>query len=231
MDSRTAARREVPDDDDWLDGRDEFEWLEDTADAPGWRAVAGGDEAGPRERRRAAATRAAAAAPPAGGARADEIRRRRAIALGGLLAVVALAIVVPVVALSGGGRGAGTPETVLPSTSISPPAGLTNAAPATQAPARSAATPAAPASASRVTVELPGGAPISAGDQGDAVVALQKALLALGYDGVGAADGVFGSATESAVTAFQGANGLVADGVVGPATAAALNAALAKSVG
>ena len=43
----------------------------------------------------------------------------------------------------------------------------------------------------------------------------------------GKADGVYGSAVQSAVASFQKANGLVPDGVVGPETAAKMN----KSVG
>lgn len=56
----------------------------------------------------------------------------------------------------------------------------------------------------------------------DAVKALQLRLIALGYDSVGRADGIFGGATEDAVKLLQARNGLVADGVVGPATARAL---------
>ena len=52
---------------------------------------------------------------------------------------------------------------------------------------------------------------LSAGDRGDNVKTMQKAL------GI-SADGVFGPGTKRAVKAFQKANGLVADGVAGPAT-------------
>jgi GH24 family phage-related lysozyme (muramidase) len=60
------------------------------------------------------------------------------------------------------------------------------------------------------------------GSQGDAVRALQQALLAAGFDPHGT-DGVFGPGTDAAVRAFQGNHGLSVDGVVGPATLAALN--------
>lgn len=62
------------------------------------------------------------------------------------------------------------------------------------------------------------------GASGDEVRELQTLLTALGYD-VGAVDGVFGSATESAVRAFQTAKVLTVDGICGMATWAALDAA------
>lgn len=59
-------------------------------------------------------------------------------------------------------------------------------------------------------------ATLKKGSKGDTVKALQKQLIALGYDvGKKGADGDFGSATLAAVKAFQKANGLKADGVVG----------------
>ncbi|NLI60037.1 MAG: peptidoglycan-binding protein, partial [Clostridiales bacterium] len=61
------------------------------------------------------------------------------------------------------------------------------------------------------------------GSRGSAVVNLQKQLNSLGYN-AGAADGIFGSRTRSAVMSFQRANGLAVDGIVGPATRAKLNA-------
>jgi murein DD-endopeptidase MepM/ murein hydrolase activator NlpD len=59
------------------------------------------------------------------------------------------------------------------------------------------------------------------GNRGWDVAALQFRLQRHGYP-PGGVDGVFGPATQSAVTSFQSANGLTADGVAGPQTVAAL---------
>jgi putative chitinase len=76
----------------------------------------------------------------------------------------------------------------------------------------------------------PGGARpvLRKGSRGDAVAALQRALVAAGFRmGV---DGDFGPGTEMGVRAFQRAQGLSDDGVVGPGTWAALDAAQAAPV-
>ena len=59
------------------------------------------------------------------------------------------------------------------------------------------------------------------GSTGPEVTALQLRLQDLGFDPNGV-DGIFGPGTESAVKAFQQANGLTVDGKVGPITRAAL---------
>jgi lysozyme len=59
------------------------------------------------------------------------------------------------------------------------------------------------------------------GDKGPAVKDLQKQLNAKGFN-CGAADGIFGPKTESAVKAFQKAAHIAVDGIVGPQTKAAL---------
>jgi Putative peptidoglycan binding domain len=59
------------------------------------------------------------------------------------------------------------------------------------------------------------------GSTGPEVTALQQRLLDLGFDPNGV-DGNFGPGTESAVKAFQQAQGLTVDGKVGPMTRAAL---------
>ena len=59
------------------------------------------------------------------------------------------------------------------------------------------------------------------GDQSRDVETMQKALAQLGYLN-GAADGNFGTGTETAVKAFQTANGLNADGIAGKLTLEAL---------
>ena len=73
---------------------------------------------------------------------------------------------------------------------------------------------------------LPPAGRLSVGDSGANVVALQKALAALGLN-VGQPDGSFGPTTKAAVAAFQTAHGLTPDGIVGASTAQTLNRALA----
>jgi hypothetical protein len=72
-----------------------------------------------------------------------------------------------------------------------------------------------------------GGAPrpaperlLTLGDRGPEVLTLQHLLNSLGAEVI--EDGVFGTGTRAAVTAFQGAHGLRPDGVVGPQTLAVL---------
>ena len=66
---------------------------------------------------------------------------------------------------------------------------------------------------------------LTQGAQGDAVRALQQALLNQGIPLAGGVDGVFGAGTVKAVKQFQGRNGLNATGVVDDATALALGLA------
>jgi peptidoglycan hydrolase-like protein with peptidoglycan-binding domain len=63
---------------------------------------------------------------------------------------------------------------------------------------------------------------LAQGSNGPDVVALQKALIAAGVTVPGGADGVFGPATKSALTAYQSRSGLPTTGSVDQATAAAL---------
>lgn len=74
------------------------------------------------------------------------------------------------------------------------------------------------------TVALPA-APLRLGANGNAVKELQRALRTLGFT-IGAIDGVFGTATEQALIAFQTAHHLSPDGVFGPASRSALLNAL-----
>ncbi|EXI83055.1 MAG: spore cortex-lytic enzyme [Candidatus Accumulibacter appositus] len=64
---------------------------------------------------------------------------------------------------------------------------------------------------------------LSIGDRGPEVLAIQKALNALGFTLI--ADGVFGRGTMAQIMAFQRAKGLAVDGVVGHQTSVALGLA------
>ncbi|MTH54805.1 L,D-transpeptidase family protein [Bacillus mangrovi] len=74
----------------------------------------------------------------------------------------------------------------------------------------------------------PGGNPdyagvtLKKGSQGEAVAQLQRKLTSSGFS-PGGIDGIFGSATDRAVRAFQKSRGLTVDGIAGPATWSALN--------
>ncbi|MGH4051717.1 MAG: peptidoglycan-binding protein [Clostridium sp.] len=65
------------------------------------------------------------------------------------------------------------------------------------------------------------------GSTGAAVRSLQQSLIKLGYNS-GQIDGIFGSATQSAVKLFQKNKGLIVDGIVGNATWDVINKALQK---
>jgi Putative peptidoglycan binding domain len=64
------------------------------------------------------------------------------------------------------------------------------------------------------------------GAKGAGVKAVQEALIALGIDVPGGADGAFGPTTEGAIKTLQAKHGLGADGVVGPGTLKAIDASL-----
>ena len=74
-------------------------------------------------------------------------------------------------------------------------------------------------SAAQVEVAVTG---LAVGSRGDAVVALQRALIARGIDVVGGADGAFGPMTLSALNAFQRSVGLPQTNSVDDGTATAL---------
>lgn len=73
-------------------------------------------------------------------------------------------------------------------------------------------------------------ATLKLGSRGADVTTLQKRLKTLGYLS-GSADGVFGTATEAAVKAFQTANALYSDGIAGPKTLNRINSSDAVGAG
>src|SRR5215207_4771152 len=72
---------------------------------------------------------------------------------------------------------------------------------------------------------------LAQGARGDAVRAVQQALVNQGIAVTGGVDGVFGAATASALKQFQSAKGLSATGVVDDATALALGLASSPLLG
>lgn len=70
---------------------------------------------------------------------------------------------------------------------------------------------------------------LSQGSRGNAVVTLQKNLIALGYScGAYGADGYYGNGTAKAVREFQKKNGLTVDGIAGPLTQKAIEKAISE---
>jgi len=78
-----------------------------------------------------------------------------------------------------------------------------------------------------VAAQAAAGGTVGFGARGDAAKGLQQALVKLGYlTGANAADGIYGRGTQSAVAAFQKAQGITASGNVDPQTLASLDGAL-----
>ena len=69
-------------------------------------------------------------------------------------------------------------------------------------------------------------APLAVGSKGPRVVELQKDLLALGFAGVGKADGIFGKDTKVAVLGFQDRTGLEKTGIADAVTIQSVDEAL-----
>lgn len=84
-------------------------------------------------------------------------------------------------------------------------------------------TPAIEVTATPAPVAAPTYSTLRKGDEGPDVVTLQQALAELGYL-TGAADGNFGTGTQTAVKKFQEDNDLAADGIAGKMTLEALYA-------
>ncbi len=92
---------------------------------------------------------------------------------------------------------------------------------AASAPSSTAAELAAPAAEPNAASALPFARTLQLTEppiEGDDVRLIQQRLAELGYRRVGAADGIFGPLTDTAVRAFQQINGLEVDGIVGPRT-------------
>jgi hypothetical protein len=210
--------------DDWLAEQGGIDWLpsvEEEIESATARTRRSRDRAGRYGRSETAGHGREGNGDEARSAVSAVVRRRRVFLVLGLGVLVILAILLPLIPF--GGSGGQQAVTAYSSDSASGQTGTRsqgNAAPPATAASR------ARAASKPLTVELPRSGLLHRGDAGAAVVTLQKALSAVGFD-AGSPDGDFGVQTEAAVVGFQKANGLVPDGVVGKQTAAKLNAALA----
>jgi uncharacterized protein (TIGR02594 family) len=119
-----------------------------------------------------------------------------------------------------------------PETAKAMDVGLASASAAGRPGDRAASRPAEGEARQRVTsapselAALLGDRSLRIGDKGDLVRAFQLALAKLRYNLKGT--GVFGGATDTAVTHFQQSRGLEVDGEIGPQTAAMIDTALAN---
>ena len=216
--------------DDWLGEVSDDDWSEGAAERarrpvttedrpyPGVHDVAGAPPPSPRKVSTGIDRRA--------------IERRRIVAVLGIAAALGIAIAIPVVLLRGGSNEPAattlpesTPAATTPASTETSPSTTTTAPEATTTTPSTTTT--TPSESAPTTFSLPEGTKLKLGEGDPAIVEqLQQALASAGYD-PGTADGTFGPQTESAVVAFQQANGLTADGTVGPLTASALASAIA----
>jgi hypothetical protein len=136
------------------------------------------------------------------------------LVLAAIAAAVVLLLIVGGVALFGGDDD--VPEDEAIPTEIDPPVDETEEEEEPQ-----------PAEPEEPAPTLPEDQRLGPGDEGEAVMQLQRALAQLGFD-PGEPDGAFGEQTRLAVQRFQESAGLAADGIAGPETLRALNQQLAQ---
>lgn len=228
---------------DWLEEQGGIDWLPEVEEEIDSAARTGRDHE-PEPNGHRVSEAAAATLRPEGRQQArNDVSAipwpRRAILFVALAVLAVLAIIVSVIAFGGGGDG-GT-QTVTRSahegaseqtgarsqdvTIAAPPAAATRPAPSPPPTATKPKPKPQPKLKPQIVIELPEGGRLRRNDTGEAVVTLQKALLAVGFD-PGSPDGDFGGNTEAAVIDFQETNSLKPDGIVGRETTSKLNAAL-----
>ena len=218
-----------PGGDDWL--ADDLSWFPTGRVAPARSGPEGSPSAPVEKRFRDSPAKGPRDAPSGIGRRVramDTVHRRRVVAVTAVGLLVGAAILVPLVFISsGGGTATSTTPPPAPTTETTTQAATQPAVAPQQPPATTTTPQATTATPKPLGVSLPAGGKLRRGDRGGAVTQLQKALVALGWE-PGTPDGAFGAHTETALVAYQKANGLDPDGVVGSATARAINAELAR---
>jgi hypothetical protein len=239
---RQGAIRKQPDRqplDDWLGDISDQDWdaaevAEERRATPGRQERSTSESYSERDGLAASPAQALPVATTEG--RRAAVRRRRAVAALVLLLLIGLAAAAAVLLLRDGTEPTVTPAPE-PPVVATPTTPETDPAPTTPTPPPPSATPSENVS----TFTLPEGTKLQrAGSDSDSesesdltvstdpelIAELQRALAKAGYD-PGSPDGTFGPNTETAVVAFQQANGLSPDGIVGPETADALSRAVA----
>jgi murein L,D-transpeptidase YcbB/YkuD len=150
----------------------------------------------------------------------------------GIIVVIVVAILV--VRLIGGSSGTtSTPVATTPVTTTPVDTTPVTTASTTTTPTTTSTTPTTTGTTTTGTTttptvgSVPTGQTLKAGLTGSSVLALQQALVQLGYH-PGTPDGNFGAGTSQAVIAFQKDNNLPQDGLAGAKTLEAINAALVR---
>ncbi len=144
----------------------------------------------------------------------------------GLIVILIVIIAMIFMSMFGAGDAKKPQETPVPAVQQNTPAGnfiVFGATPTPTMRIETTPTPAIEVTATPAPVAAPTYSTLRKGDEGPDVVTLQQALAELGYL-TGAADGNFGTGTQTAVKKFQEDNDLAADGIAGRMTLEALYA-------
>jgi len=155
--------------------------------------------------------------------------QRQLVVVAAVVAIIVVIVVAILLVRSIGGSSGPTTTPVATTPVATTPVATTpvDTTPATTTPATTTTPTTTGATTTPIVDSVPTGQTLKAGLTGSSVLALQQALVQLGYD-PGTPDGNFGAGTTQAVVAFQKDNNLPQDGLAGAKTLEAINAALAR---